>query len=68
LIDKRRGYEVAVQLGLRTIGIPGILLRAKSSGFLPAIKPVLDALRQDAGFWLTEALLNQVLMAAGEKS
>jgi hypothetical protein len=35
LIDERRGYEVAVQLGLRTIGLLGILLRAKSTGFLP---------------------------------
>jgi predicted nucleic acid-binding protein len=68
LIDERRGYEVAVQLGLQAIGILGILLRAKSSGFIPAVKPVLMALRQDAGFWLSEALQSQVLMAAGEKS
>jgi uncharacterized protein len=68
LIDERRGYEVAVQLGLRTIGILGILLRAKSSGFIPAVKPILDALRHDAGFWLSEALQKQVLAAAGEKS
>ena len=30
LIDERRGHEVAVQLGLRTIGVLGILLRAES--------------------------------------
>jgi len=36
LIDERRGHEVAVQLGLRTIGILGILLCAKAAGFLPA--------------------------------
>ncbi len=68
LIDERRGYEVAVQLGLRTLGILGILLRAKSAGFIPAVKPVLDALQQDAGFWLSEALRKQVLTAAGENS
>ncbi|MGB7769318.1 MAG: DUF3368 domain-containing protein [Verrucomicrobiia bacterium] len=68
LIDERRGYEVAVQLGLRTLGILGILLRAKSAGCIPAVKPVLDALRQDAGFWLSEALRKQVLTAAGENS
>ena len=66
LIDERRGYEVAVQLGLRTIGILGILLRAKSAGFLPAVKPVLDALKRDAGFWLSESLRRQVLNTAGE--
>jgi predicted nucleic acid-binding protein len=66
LIDERRGYEVAVQLGLRTIGILGILLRAKSAGFLSAVKPVLDALQRDAGFWLSEPLRKQVLTTAGE--
>jgi predicted nucleic acid-binding protein len=66
LIDERRGYEVAVQLGLRTIGILGILLRAKAAGFLPAVKPVLDALHRDAGFWLSESPRKQVLQAAGE--
>jgi predicted nucleic acid-binding protein len=66
LIDERRGYEIAVQLGLRTIGILGILLRARSAGFLPAIKPVLDALQRDAGFWLSESLRKQVLQAASE--
>ena len=66
LIDERRGYEVAVQLGLRTIGILGILLRAKSAGFIPAVKPVVDALQRDAGFWLSESLRKQVLSAAGE--
>lgn len=66
LIDERRGYEVAVQLGLRTMGILGILLRAKSTGLIPAVKPVLDALQRDAGFWLSEPLRKQVLQAAGE--
>ena len=66
LIDERRGYEVAVQLGLRTIGILGILLRAKSAGLIPVVKPVLDSLQRDAGFWLSESLRKQVLQAAGE--
>lgn len=66
LIDERRGYEIAIQLGLRTIGILGILLRAKSTGLIPAVKPVLIALRQDAGFWLSDALQKQVLAAANE--
>lgn len=68
LLDERRGHEVAVQLGLRTIGILGILLRAKSAGFLPAMKPVMDALQRDAGFWLSESLRKQVLKAAGESA
>jgi uncharacterized protein len=44
----------------------GVLLRAKSVGLLPAVRPVLDALRRDAGFWLAESLRQQVLTIAGE--
>lgn len=66
LIDERRGHEVATQLGLRTIGILGILLRAKTVGLLPAVQPVLDALQRDAGFWLSEMVRTQVLRLAGE--
>ena len=66
LIDERRGHEIATQLGLRTIGILGILLRAKSVGQIPAVRPVLDALQRDAGFWLTTSVRTHVLRLAGE--
>lgn len=66
LLDERRGYQVAVQLGLRVIGVVGILLRAKSVGLLPLVKPLLDALERDAGFWISEPLRRQVLQLAGE--
>jgi predicted nucleic acid-binding protein len=66
LVDERRGHEVAHQLGLRTIGVLGILLRAKSDGHLPAVQPVLEALQRDAGFWLSESLKKQVLGLADE--
>ncbi|MBE7500776.1 MAG: DUF3368 domain-containing protein [Verrucomicrobiales bacterium] len=66
LVDERRGYEVAIQLGLRAIGLLGLLLQAKSIGIVPAVRPVLDALRHDAGFWLSERLREQVLKIAGE--
>lgn len=66
LIDERRGHEVARHLGLRTIGVLGILLQAKTAGHLAAIGPVLDALQRDAGFWLAASLRNHVLALAGE--
>jgi uncharacterized protein len=66
LLDERRGYEVAIQLGLRPIGVLGILLRAKVAGFLPEIKPVIETLRGEANFWISEALRKQVLQLAGE--
>jgi predicted nucleic acid-binding protein len=57
-----------VQLGLRTIGLLGVLLRAKSAGLLPSVRPLLDALQRDAGFWVSATLYEQVLRLAGEIS
>ena len=66
LIDERRGYEVARQVGLETIGVLGIILRAKSAGCIPLVQPLLDALQADAGFWVSEHLRSEVLRLAGE--
>jgi uncharacterized protein len=68
LVDERRGHEVAIQLGLRTVGILGLLLQAKSAGFLPSVQPVLDSLRREAGFWISDPLRQRVLRLAGETS
>ena len=66
LVDERIGHEVALKLGLRPLGLLGILLRAKSSGLLPEVRPVLDDLQKDAGFWVSKSLREQVLQLAGE--
>lgn len=66
LIDERRGHEVALQLGLHTIGLLGILLRAKMVGIVPKIAPVLEMLERDAGFWISDKLRREVLRLAGE--
>ena len=67
LVDERRGHEVALQLGLQTIGVLGVLLRAKTAGIIPVVKPLVDSLQRDAGFWISESLREEVLRAAGEK-
>ncbi|MCU0786295.1 MAG: DUF3368 domain-containing protein [Verrucomicrobia bacterium] len=66
LIDEENGREVAVKLGLNRVGVFGILLRAKSAGLVPAIRPVFDALQRDAGFWISKPLRDEVLRLAGE--
>jgi uncharacterized protein len=67
LLDERRGREVANQLGLRSVGLLGVLLQAKSSGLLTRIRPVLDNLQQIAGFWVGEPLRRSGLRLAGEQ-
>lgn len=57
-------YGRSRQLGLPVIGALGILLRAKRMGILPQVKPVVQALQRDAGFWISRSWLNEVLKLA----
>ena len=66
LIDERRGRLVAARLNLRYIGILGILVEAKSQGLIPAVKPLLDALIDRAGFWIAAPLYDSVLRQVEE--
>ena len=66
LMDERDGRHKAMQLGLRPVGVVGILLTAKARGYLSNVRPLLDALRQQAGFYLDDALYRETLKFAGE--
>ena len=66
LLDERRARDVAQRLGLRFVGLLGVLIEAQRQNRLHRIRPVLDDLRQNAGFWITDALYQRVLAAAGE--
>ena len=56
LMDERDGRRFAQRLGLRPAGVVGILLEAKKGGWLNRIRPCLDALRHDAGFYVSDGL------------
>jgi hypothetical protein len=66
LMDERAGRTAAASLGLQSIGILGVLIQAKSLGFVPSIEPLMDGLQSKALFWITPALRQQVLRIAGE--
>lgn len=59
LMDERLGRDTARHLGLRYTGLIGVLIEAKHKGLVSVIKPQLDALRNDAGFWVNDALDEQ---------
>jgi len=65
LIDDQRGRAAAHHLRLTTIGTAGVLLLARRTGLLPAVAPVLRALRQE-GYFLSDSLVEQILTQAGE--
>lgn len=66
LMDEHLGREVARHLGLRYTGLVGVLIEAKRKGFIRAVKPHLDALRDIAGFWVSDVLYQRVLQDEGE--
>ncbi|MEA1864199.1 MAG: DUF3368 domain-containing protein [Euryarchaeota archaeon] len=68
LMDERLGREVAQHLGLRYIGLIGVLIEAKHKGVLSAVKHHLDELRNVAGFRIRDALYVRVLQDEGEES
>ena len=68
LLDERRGRQRAARLGLRVTGVLGVLVEAKHQHLLAAVRPVLDALRNEAGFWISDDLYRRVLDLAGEAS
>ncbi len=67
LLDEYDGRSKARALGLTTIGALGILLRAKRDGNIQSLKEAMQALRQEAGFFITEELYQQILAQAGER-
>lgn len=66
LIDERRGRLIASRLNLCYTGILGILVEAKSQSLITEVKPLLDALINEAGFWVAEPLYNSVLRLVDE--
>ena len=66
LLDERLARRVAARFGLRFVGLLGVLIEAKAKGLLLQIRPILDQLISQAGFWIDPQLYADVLRAAGE--
>jgi uncharacterized protein len=66
LLDEQDGRRLAQQQALKPMGVVGVLLLAKQYGLLPAIRPELDALRTDAGFWHGDSVYQLALQKARE--
>ena len=68
LIDEADGRATAKVMGLRPIGVLGILLRAKHEGKLISLSHEMSRLRHDAGFFIAETLFQRLRREAGEMS
>ena len=64
--DDRQARLLAERLGLKVVGVIGVLIRAKRADLIPAVRPLLDAL-QLTGFRLGHELYQEALRHAGEE-
>jgi uncharacterized protein len=66
LMDERLGREAANYFGVKCMGVLGILTEAKHKGIIDAIKPLLDLLRNHAGYRISDDLYKKVLLLEKE--
>jgi predicted nucleic acid-binding protein len=66
LLDEQLARRVARQRGLPIVGTLGVLVTARQTGRIPAVKPIVDMLIAQ-GRRISPSLRSQVLRAVGEE-
>ena len=66
LMDERRGRQIALNLGLKTTGTLGIIVRAKQDGLNDKAKPCLNQLRRE-GVYISDRFYLEILTAVDER-
>jgi predicted nucleic acid-binding protein len=65
-MDESDGRAKAAALGLRPVGVLGVLLRAKLHRQILSVRETMERLRTEAGFFISAELFTAVLREAGE--
>ncbi len=66
ILDEIAGRNIARFHGVLVVGSIGCLVEAKKQGIIPVIKPYLQAMKEQARFWISDSLYQTVLDDAGE--
>jgi uncharacterized protein len=66
LMDERIGTKIAREEGLQTIGLVGVLIKAKEKRLIENVDEILFDLKDKAGFWLDSKLEKKILEESGE--
>jgi hypothetical protein len=61
LIDESAGRAAALRRGLAPLGVLGVLLRAKQRRLVDTLRPLLDQLQNELGFFISPELRSTVL-------
>jgi hypothetical protein len=56
LMDERLGRSAARNLGLKVVGLVGVLIEARERGLVTNANEIVDQLHQQAGFWISAEL------------
>lgn len=60
-IDERAGRRMAKSLGIKIIGLIGILIQAKEADIIEKVTPFLDQLISEANFYISEQFYEQIV-------
>jgi predicted nucleic acid-binding protein len=60
LIDERLGRSAAKSLGLKIVGLVGVLIEVRERGLVTDPGSLMNRLHNEAGFWISEELRKQV--------
>lgn len=66
LIDEADGRQIALEEGLRIIGLLGVLIEAKQRGFILSVRQVTGELENTATFHVSDAVKEIIFHAANE--
>ncbi len=67
LLDDLAAREVALHFNLNFIGTIGCLSLAKQQKIITRVKPYLDKMKNEAGYWISDELYQRVLKNQGER-
>ncbi len=56
LMDERLGRSAARNLGLKAVGVVGVLIEARERGLITDPSEIVDRLHRQAGFWISAEL------------
>ena len=68
LVDEVKARKQASKLKVTYIGILGVLVEAKRQNIIPVVKPILNELKDIAGFRISHSLYEYVLNEVGENN
>jgi predicted nucleic acid-binding protein len=65
IVDELKGRKIAKNLNLRYSGTLGLILKAKQSGIIPTIGPILEKIKK-TNFWVADELFEFMMHKANE--